>query len=83
MATRVTRKGQITVPKTVRDRLGIRPGSIVDFELDEQGRVVFIVKGRGKGRAGHGRAPSPFAAVRGRATTKMTTDEIMALTRGD
>ena len=31
MATTVTSKGQVTIPKSVRDHLGIRPGSRVDF----------------------------------------------------
>ncbi len=79
MATRVTRKGQITVPKAVRDRLGIGPGSLVEFELDERGRVVFVLKHGAKHQAPK---RSRFATVRGRATVKMSTDEIMALTRG-
>ncbi|MBM3510554.1 MAG: AbrB/MazE/SpoVT family DNA-binding domain-containing protein [Alphaproteobacteria bacterium] len=80
MATRVTRKGQITVPKAVRDRLGIGPGSLVEFELNGRGRVVFVLKHGGKRQASK---RSRFAAVRGRATVKMSTDAIMALTRGD
>ncbi len=38
MATRVTSKGQVTIPKGVRDRLGIRPGDRVDF-VEERGTV--------------------------------------------
>ena len=34
---RVTEKGQVTIPKPIRDRLGIGPGSEVDFVLDEAG----------------------------------------------
>jgi AbrB family looped-hinge helix DNA binding protein len=34
-----TRKGQVTIPKLVRDRLGINPGSKVDFEVAEDGRA--------------------------------------------
>jgi len=33
MTVTVTSKGQVTVPKQVRDRLGIKPGSKVDFEV--------------------------------------------------
>lgn len=76
MATTVTTKGQITIPKPVRDRLGIRPGSSVEFELAADGRV-FLVK------AGGGRPVSRFEALRGRAGKGLTTDEIMALTRGE
>jgi AbrB family looped-hinge helix DNA binding protein len=35
----VTRKGQVTIPKPVRDRLGIKPGSKADFEIAEDGRT--------------------------------------------
>ncbi len=76
MATVVTSKGQVTIPKRVRDHLGIRAGTPVEFELAADGRVIM--------RPADGSAPaSRFAAVRGSATVKMTTDEIMRLTRGD
>ncbi len=78
MSTVVTSKGQVTIPKKVRDYLGIRPGSAVDFELAADGRVV-LVKAGGSGA----RAASRFARVRGSATAGMSTDEIMALTRGE
>ena len=50
MSTTVTSKGQVTIPKPVRDRLNIKPGSQVDFELAEDGRVV-LVKAGTEGRA--------------------------------
>lgn len=77
MSTVVTSKGQVTIPKKVRDYLGIEPGTAVDFELGEDGRVT--VRKTGPGR------PSPrsrFARLRGRASARMSTDEIMSLTRG-
>jgi len=46
MSTTVTSKGQVTIPKPVRDRLNIKPGSQVDFELAEDGRVVLVKAGR-------------------------------------
>jgi AbrB family looped-hinge helix DNA binding protein len=76
MGTRVTRKGQVTIPKPVRDLLGIKPGAEVDFELDAAGRVVLT---RARGRP---RRKSRFARVRGSATAGLSTDQIMALTRG-
>jgi antitoxin PrlF len=78
MSTVVTSKGQVTIPKKVREYLGIRPGNAVSFELTADGRVV-LVKAAGPGA----RAASPFARIRGSATAKLSTDEIMALTRGD
>ncbi len=78
MGTRVTSKGQVTIPKRVRDRLNIKPGSEVEFELTDDARVMLVTRGRTPG----GRA-SAFAQVRGAAGEGMSTDEIMALTRGD
>jgi antitoxin PrlF len=78
MSTVVTSKGQVTIPKKVRDHLGIRPGTAVDFELTADGRVVLA-----KAAGPKAREASPFARVRGSATAKLSTDEIMALTRGD
>ena len=39
MKTIVSEKGQVTIPKPLRDRLGIRPGQVLDFE-EEKGRLV-------------------------------------------
>jgi len=78
MPTTVTTKGQVTIPKKVRDLLGIKPGSAVTFEVAEDGQVIFGKVGR------HGtaaRPPSRFAKLRGRASAGMTTEEIMNLTR--
>jgi antitoxin PrlF len=77
MSTRVTQKGQVTIPKRVRDFLDIKPGAEVDFELDADGRVVLTRAG------GPRRRKSRFAQVRGTATAGMSTDQIMALTRGE
>lgn len=76
MATTVTTKGQVTIPKPVRDRLGIVPGSSVEFELTADGRVQ-LVKVDGDPPGGR------FGALRGAAGAGLSTDEIMALTRGE
>ena len=76
MATTVTSKGQVTIPKRVRDRLAIGPGSRVEFELTPEGQVVIL-------KVGDDRTTGRFEALRGRAGAGMTTDQIMALTRGD
>lgn len=80
MAHHVTVKGQVTIPKRVRDHLGIRPGSGVEFEVDSKGEVVVRRIERGSRRS---RPRSRFAAVRGTATVKLRTEEILALTRGE
>jgi AbrB family looped-hinge helix DNA binding protein len=74
--TTVTSKGQVTIPKPVRDRLGIVPGSAVAFELAPDGRLVLV-------KVGMSSPVSRFARFRGMAGAGMSTDEIMALTRGD
>ncbi len=77
MATTVTSKGQVTIPKKVRDLLGIQAGSAVDFELTANGDVI-LRHGKHKAR----RPIRRFARLRGVATVTMSTDDIMALTRG-
>jgi antitoxin PrlF len=71
----MTTKGQVTIPKRLRDHLGLEPGSDVDFVLAEDGRV-FVKADR---EAAGGR----FARLRGSAKTGLTTDELTALTRGE
>lgn len=82
MATTVTSKGQVTIPKKVRDFLDIRPGSSVDFELTAGGNVVLKSVAAGATRRGSARPSSRYARLRGSATVKMRTEEILALTRG-
>lgn len=36
----LTSKGQITLPKTIRERLGLRTGDVLEFRFDSQGQVV-------------------------------------------
>jgi antitoxin PrlF len=76
MATTVTAKGQVTIPKPVRDLLGIKPRSMVDFQRAPDGRIVLVKLG-GKPR------PSRFARLRGHAGKGLSTDAIMAMTRGE
>lgn len=76
MPTTVTSKGQVTIPKPVRDMLGIEPGSKVEFRRAADGTIV-IERTDGK------KAESRFAKLRGHAGPGMSTDEIMALMRGE
>ena len=73
---RVTTKGQVTIPQHIREKLGITPATEVDF-VEEKDRV-FLEKRKGKKAV-----TRKFAKLRGAATVKMTTDEIMALTRAN
>jgi antitoxin PrlF len=76
MGTRVTRKGQITIPKRIRDYLRLEPGSMVEFDVAQDGRIVLLNQDATP-------KPDRFDKIRGTATTKLTTDEIMAMLRGD
>ena len=76
MARTVTSKGQVTIPKAVRDHLGIEPGAAVSFDLDEQGRVILT-------RTDGAMPISRFAALRGSAGPGQSTDDIMRLLRGE
>ena len=77
MAVTVTSKGQVMIPKPVRDRLGINPGSKVEFEVAEDGRAFLRRVGKRAVKS------SRFERMRGTATSGLTTDEIMALMRGN
>jgi AbrB family looped-hinge helix DNA binding protein len=72
---RVTSKGQVTIPRDIRAALGIAPSSEVEF-VREGGRVWLRKRKPG---ATHARAL--VARMRGRAKMRMSTDDIMALTR--
>jgi AbrB family looped-hinge helix DNA binding protein len=73
---RITSKGQVTIPQEIRERLGLLPETEVEFRV--KGNIVQIVKAD---RASS-RGTRVIRALRGSATTKLSTDEIMALTRG-
>ena len=73
---KITSKGQVTIPQEVRERHGLLPGTEVAF-IDD-GQAVRLVKAKG-GRRGQ----ALVTRMRGRANTRMSTDEILALTRGD
>lgn len=77
MGMPVTVKGQVTIPKAIRNRLGLTPGSRVEFEVDDAGRVVL----RKASMATPG--ADRFERLLGCATAGLTTDEIMAMTRGE
>ena len=74
---RVTEKGQVTIPKDLRDALGIGAGSEVDF--DRAGDTIVIRKVA----TGPTRGEQLVERLRGRGDVRMSTDEIMALTRAD
>ncbi len=77
---RITSKGQVTIPQAVREQTGLLPNTEVDFVVD--GGDVRIVKSAATRRPSRGaRTVRLLRANPGRV--RMTTDEIMALTRGE
>lgn len=76
----ITSKGQVTIPLSVRTRLGLLPHTEVEFELvGDHARIRKAKPVTGTGTRGN----RALNALRGAADTRMSTDEIMALTRDD
>ena len=71
---KVTTKGQVTIPLHIREKMGITASSEVDF-VEEDGRVYLLKK------KGAEKDENRFRRLRGIASVRMSTDEIMALTR--
>jgi AbrB family looped-hinge helix DNA binding protein len=75
----LTSKGQVTIPKAIRERLGLKPGAKVEFEVTRFGDVLLKRHARSRKLADIRR---DLESLRGTATGGMTTEEIMLLTRG-
>lgn len=77
---RITSKGQVTIPQAVREQAGLLPETEVDFVVERDGvRIVKARPGRRVSRGGRAIA----RLRRGAGHVSMSTDEIMALTRGE
>ena len=76
---RITSKEKVTIPVEIRERLDLLPNSKVEFELE--GNTARIRKARGRGARSRGQ--SVVQQLRVKATTTLSTPEIMALTRGE
>ena len=74
---RITSKGQVTIPLAVRQATGLLPNCEVEFEV--RGKKVIMVKAARQPRRGE----ALVRHLRGRGSVRMSTDEIMALTRGE
>lgn len=72
---KITTKGQVTIPAEIREQLGLLPNTEVEFTIAGSG--VMVTKARHRGRRGQ----RLVAHLRGRGTVRMSTDEILALTR--
>ena len=70
---RVTTKGQVTIPRNIRESLGISPETEIDF-IEENGKFYII-------KTNEPKITGKFRKLRGIASSNMSTDEIMSLTR--
>jgi AbrB family looped-hinge helix DNA binding protein len=78
---RITSKGQVTIPQDIRERAGLLPNTEVEFLLD--GDLVVLVKaGSGTRSPTRGRRAVALLRAHGGGIT-MSTDQILALTRGE
>ncbi|MEI9887010.1 MAG: AbrB/MazE/SpoVT family DNA-binding domain-containing protein [Rhizomicrobium sp.] len=79
MATNITSKGQVTLPKRVRDAMGVKPGTPVDIEYRDGCAVI-----RPARKIAKSKVRTSFEKVRGTMDLDgMTTDEYMKWLRGD
>jgi len=77
---RITSKGQVTIPQAIREQAGVLPNTEIEFVVT--GDVVAIVKAVRAKRASRG-ARAVAGLVGTARPAKMTTDEILALTRDE
>jgi AbrB family looped-hinge helix DNA binding protein len=76
----VTTKGQVTIPQEIRNRLGLLSHTKVELELvGDHARIRKARRPAGEGARGR----MALEVLRGTANTRMTTDEIPALTRSE
>lgn len=76
MTTTLTSKGQVTIPKRIRDALQLTPGVAVDFSVNAAGELV-LRKPPDIGEADR------FTRLRGCADVKWRTDDLMKLLRAE
>ena len=75
---KLTSKGQVTIPRALREEFGLLPDTEVTFEAAKDG---VLVKPAARGR--RQRLQAWIRRARGSATGKLSTDAILRLTRGD
>jgi len=79
MTTTITSKGQVTLPKPIREALGLGTGTKVEFAVNQAGEVVLHKAGPSAAKPAKA---DRFEAARGKAQVKWRTRELMALLRG-
>ena len=76
---RITSKGQVTIPADIREKAGLLPHAEVEFEIE--GNAVRIVPAKARDESGRG--ARLISRLRKQGDVAMSTDAIMALTRGE
>ncbi len=71
---KITTKGQVTIPQHIREKHGLMPHTEIDI-IEEGAKIVIV-------RTKKSRHSDQFSRLRGTATVRMSTDEILRLTRG-
>ena len=74
---KVTTKGQVTIPQELRNQYGLLPGQEVTFTPVENGALIQLKSGTVS------RGQRLVSRLKGSGTVKMSTEEIMSLTRGE
>jgi AbrB family looped-hinge helix DNA binding protein len=74
---RISEKGQVTVPIEIRRKMGMLPDTEVEFVVAGKDVVLRKVPGQ------RGTGSRLISSMRGKARQRLTTDQIMALTRGE
>lgn len=82
MSTTLTIKGQVTIPKPIRDAMGLTAGSAIDFAVNRNGEVVLHKAEIGQTSRKAKPQPDRFEAARGKADVAWKTQDLMALLRG-
>ena len=81
---RITSKGQVTIPVRIREQAGLLPNTEVEFACEGNTAVIFPAKKRPRKKPTRGEKLVEHLKKFGeRHPIGMTTDEIMALTRGE
>jgi len=74
---KVTANGQVTIPAQIRRQFHLLPGTEVEFVVEgDAAKIVPVHEANSNGRR-------IVERMHGKGSVRMTTDEIMALTRGD
>jgi AbrB family looped-hinge helix DNA binding protein len=76
---KITSKGQVTIPQELRERFGLLPNTEVEFVPTADGRELRVLKSAESSRRGR----ALVERLRGRGTSKLSTDELLKMMRSD